>query len=132
VESEFSTLWNLRDAIFVVIEISTTGGSMAKFMVLYSGGKSPATSTPQEVEASMKEWMKWFEGMGKSVVDHGAPFTGSRTLSSSGNQDGASGNVSNGYSVIEAADIAAAATLLKSCPIIAEGGKVHVFGLAAM
>jgi hypothetical protein len=105
---------------------------MAKFIVLYSGGKSPATSTPQEVDASMKEWMKWFEGMGKSVVEAGAPFTRSRTLSSSGNQDGAGGNVSNGYSILEAADIGAAATLLKSCPIIGEGGKAHLFELAVM
>jgi hypothetical protein len=103
---------------------------MAKFMVLYSGGKAP--TTPQEGEASMKVWMKWFEGLGKSVVEAGAPFAGSRTVTKSGVQSGASGNVSNGYSLVEAADVGAAAALLKGCPIIAEGGKVHVFELAAM
>ena len=103
---------------------------MAKFVILYSGGKAP--TTPQEGEASMKVWTKWFEALGKSVVEAGAPFAGSKTVTSSGVQDGAGGNVSNGYSVVEAADVGAAARLVKGCPIIAEGGKVHVFGLTAM
>jgi hypothetical protein len=103
---------------------------MAKFLVLYSGGKTP--TTPQEGEASMKVWTKWFEGLGKAVVEMGAPFAKSRTVTSSGVQEGTGGNVSNGYSFVEAADVGAAAKLLKGCPIVAEGGKVHVFELAAM
>ena len=66
---------------------------MAKFLVLYSGGKTP--TTPQEGEASMKVWTKWFEGLGKAVVEMGAPFAKSKTVTSSGVQDGkvrASGN----------------------------------------
>jgi hypothetical protein len=99
---------------------------MKKFVVLYSGGKAPAT--PQEGEASMKAWTKWFEGLGKSVVEAGLPFgAGAKTVSSSGVQDGASGNISNGYSVFQAADLGAAVKLAKGCPILAGGGKVHLF-----
>ena len=54
---------------------------MAKFLVLYSGGKTP--TTPQEGEASMKVWTKWFEGLGKAVVEMGAPFAKSKTVTSS-------------------------------------------------
>jgi hypothetical protein len=103
---------------------------MKKFAVLYSGGKAP--TTPQEGEASMKAWQKWFDTLGKSVIEAGAPFGGSKTVSSSGVQDGTAGNVSNGYSVLQADDLAAAAKLVKGCPMIADGGKVHVFELTAM
>ena len=103
---------------------------MSKFVVLYSGGKAP--TTPQEGEASMKVWQKWFDGLGKAVVEPGAPFGASKTVSGTGVQDGTSGNVSNGYSVVQADDLAGAAKLVKSCPIVAEGGKVHIFELMAM
>jgi hypothetical protein len=103
---------------------------MKQFIVLYSGGKAP--TTPQEGEASMKVWKSWFGRLGGSVVEAGAPFGGSKTVSSSGVQDGTNGNVSNGYSVLQADDLAAAAKLVKECPIIKEGGKVHVFDLMPM
>jgi hypothetical protein len=103
---------------------------MNKFIVLYSGGKAP--TTPQEGEASMKVWKSWFGKLGGSVVEPGNPFGGSKTVSSSGIQDGTSGNVSNGFSILQAADLAAAAKLVRDCPIIGEGGKVHVFDLMPM
>lgn len=103
---------------------------MKKFIVLYSGGKAP--TTPQEGEASMKVWTAWFGRLGKAVVETGAPFAGSKTVSSSGAQEGPSGNVSNGYSLLQADDLSGAARLVKDCPVIAEGGKVHVFDLAEM
>jgi hypothetical protein len=103
---------------------------MKNFIILYSGGKAP--TTPQEGEASMKVWQKWFDGLGKSVVEAGAPFGASKTVSSSGIQDGGSGNVSNGYSVVQADDLAGAARLVKGCPIVGEGGKAHVFELMSM
>ncbi len=103
---------------------------MAKFVVLYSGGKTP--TTPQEGEASMKRWTAWFQKLGSSVADMGAAFGKSKTVTSSGVQDGGSGNVSNGYSIVQADNLAAAAKLVGSCPIVSEGGKVHLFELAAM
>jgi hypothetical protein len=54
------------------------------------------------------------------------------TVSSAGVKDGGGGNVSNGYSVVEAESLADAAKMLNGCPIVAEGGKVHVFELMAM
>jgi hypothetical protein len=103
---------------------------MKKFLVLYSGGKTP--TTPQEGEASMKTWRAWFGKLGAAVVEAGAPFGASKCLSSSGVQDGSGGNISNGYSIFQADDLAGATRIIKGCPIIAEGGKVHVFDLMAM
>ena len=103
---------------------------MAKFVVLYSGGTAPVT--PEAAAASMKEWEAWFGKLGKAVVEAGAPFGKSRTVSPSGTQDGGGGNISNGYSVVEAADLGAAAKLVGACPIVKDGGKVHVFELMQM
>ena len=105
---------------------------MKKFIVLYSGGWDMAVTSPQEREASMKVWEKWFKGLGKSIVEMGAPFAGSRTLSSTGAQDGAGGAAFNGYSIFQANDLDAAVKLVKGCPGISAGGKVHVFEVAAM
>jgi hypothetical protein len=103
---------------------------MKNFVFLYSGGTAP--TTPAEGEASMKEWMAWFEGLGSSVKEAGEAFASSRTVTKSGPKDGPGGNISNGYSILQANDLAGAAGLVKQCPIIAEGGKVHVFDLMAM
>jgi hypothetical protein len=103
---------------------------MKKFLVLYSGGKAP--TTPQEGEASMKTWQAWFGKLGTAVVEAGAPFGASKCLSNGGVQDGSGGNISNGYSIFQADDLAGAARIIKGCPIIADGGKVHVFDLMAM
>ena len=103
---------------------------MKKFILLYSGGMSGMSQ--QEREASMKVWEKWFKGLGKSIVEMGAPLAGSKTLSSSGVQDGNGGLAANGYTIFQASDLDAAAKLVKDCPGISEGGKVHIFELAAM
>jgi len=105
---------------------------MKKFIVLYSGGMEPSGTTPQQRDASMKVWETWFKGLGKSIVEMGAPFAGSRTLSSSGVQEGNGGLLPNGYSIFQANDLEAAAKLVKDCPGISEGGKVHVFELVPM
>jgi hypothetical protein len=103
---------------------------MKKFILLYSG--EMAGMSKQEREASMQVWMKWFKAIEKSIVEMGAPFAGSKTLSKSGAQDGNGGLALTGYTVFQANDLAAAAKLAKDCPGISEGGKVHIFELAAM
>jgi len=103
---------------------------MKKFLVLYSGGKAPAN--PKEAEASMKKWTEWFAKLDGSVAEAGNPFGESRTLSASGVKNGTDGNISNGYSIFQAESLERAASLLKGCPILSEGGKAHVFDLMPM
>jgi hypothetical protein len=124
--------------LFLTVLISFTvsgasalaGGTMKKFVVLYSGGKAP--TNPKEAEASMKQWTEWFGTLDGAVVDNGLPFGEAKTVTATGVREGADGNVSNGYGIFQAASLKEAAALLKGCPIIAEGGKVHVFDLMAM
>lgn len=103
---------------------------MKKFMALYSGGKAPATQ--EEGMASMKVWTEWYHSLGGAVADMGAPFAESLTLTGHGHEHGHGGNVSNGYGVFHAEDLHQAAALVEHCPILSEGGKVHLFELMAM
>jgi len=101
---------------------------MNTFVLLYKGGKTG--STPAEMEKIMKVWMGWFEKLGSAIVDAGKPFGQGKVVTSSGIRDGA--NASNGYTIIQADNLSAAATVAKGCPIIADGGEVQVFETVAM
>jgi hypothetical protein len=101
---------------------------MNTFVLLYKGGKAP--SSPEEGAKSMKVWMAWFDKLGKTVVDMGKPFGQGKVVTSSGIRNGA--NASNGYSIIQADSLPAAATVAKGCPLIADGGEVQVFETMAM
>ncbi len=103
---------------------------MKNFVFLYSGGNAPTTAA--EGEASMKSWMAWFKSLGKSVKTDGEAFAASKTVTKSGTKDGAGGNISNGYSVMLADSLDAAAKLAKDCPILAQGGSVHIFEVMEM
>jgi len=80
---------------------------MAKFLVLYrsdvSAAEQMANATPEEAAAGMQEWMRWFEATGEALVDGGAPTQGG---------DGTVG----GYSILQAADLAAAQGLVADHP----------------
>ena len=78
----------------------------------------------------MKVWVAWFEKLGKTIVDAGKPFGQGKIVTSSGIRDGA--NASNGYTIVQAENLSAAAAVAKGCPIIADGGEVQVFETVAM
>ncbi len=66
--------------------------------------------------------MKWMQDSGEDIVNFGTPFKGATMVSA----DGATraGGLS-GYSVVKAADMAAALTIAKACPHL-EMGEVEV------
>ncbi len=92
---------------------------MTKFVYVYHGGAVP--QTPEEGEKVMAAWVAWFGTLGKAVVDAGAPFGKSTTVSVKGTADNGGSNPASGYSIIDAADMEAASVLAKGCPIL-EGG----------
>lgn len=100
---------------------------MAKYVLIYSGG-GPMPQTDAEREAVMSAWTRWFGGLGSAVVDAGNPFGSSSTVTANGVSDGTSSGA-NGYSVLEATDLPAAADMAKGCPMLAAGGTVEVHEL---
>ena len=107
---------------------------MSKFLALYRGPATPAGEMPEEkVQQVMAAWQTWMENLGSALADPGLPC-GERTALK---DDGSIGEASdqNGYSMVEAADLAAARTLFEKHPFLSEGnGKfaVEIFELLPM
>jgi hypothetical protein len=96
---------------------------MAKYLLAYTGGGMAQTEA--EREAAMAAWGGWFQQLGSAIVDAGNPVGASTAVTANGDSQAASGLT--GYSIVTAADLAAAAELVKGCPILANGGAVEVY-----
>jgi hypothetical protein len=104
---------------------------MTNFVLAYRGGPGMA-ATPEDQEKAMAEWGAWFGSLGAALVDGGNPFSGSRTIHGDGSStDGGAAGLT-GYSIVGAADIAAASDLAKGCPLLTGGGTVEVYETVPM
>jgi len=97
---------------------------MAKFVFAYRGGLM--AETPEAQEAVMNAWMSWFGELGPAIIDGGNPFAASTAVQSDGSSAAAGAGLT-GYSIIDAADLSAASTLAKGCPVLGAGGSVEVY-----
>lgn len=97
---------------------------MAKYVLAYKGGGMG--DTPEAQQKSMDAWMAWFASMGADLVDGGAPFGPSTTVTAEGvTQGGAS--ALTGYTIVSAESLDAAAEKAKSCPVLTSGGTIEVY-----
>ncbi|MCV2881737.1 hypothetical protein [Actibacterium sp. XHP0104] len=98
---------------------------MPKFVFAYHGGKMP--ETPEEGQKAMAAWQAWFADMGAAVLDGGNPVGQSYTVATGGVADNGGANPISGYSLVEAADMDAAISMAKGCPMVVQGtGSVEV------
>jgi hypothetical protein len=114
---------------------------MARFLFVYRGGNDAyARMTPAEIDQNMQKWGTWIrEALQKGwMVDPGdalTPHEGKVVKSQKLVTDGPymeSKECIGGYSIIEAANLDAAAELAKGCPAVLTGGNVEVRVLAGM
>ncbi len=91
---------------------------MTKFALLYTGGDYP--EDPEEMQATMAEWESWLGSIGSSLVDGGTPLGAKDFLG------GASDSGVNGFSIVEAPDMAAAKALCNGHPHIKYGGGIEL------
>ncbi len=100
---------------------------MSKFVFIYRGGKSGATK--EEQDKVMAAWGQWFGSLGDALVDGGNPFGAPKSVTADGVKDSVDGQPASGYSIVNAADQAAAAELAKGCPMLADspGSVVEVY-----
>ncbi len=82
--------------------------------------------TPEEGKAHMANWMAWMESLGDAVVDRGHAVGKSQTVSSDGISDGGGANPLSGYTLIQAADMAAATKMASASPHVQVGGTIEV------
>ena len=111
---------------------------MAKFMFLQRGGcENRPQMTPEQMKAGMKAWMDWVKrGTDEGwLLDPGSPLRGSGAVVNA-DQSGIDGpfmeskELVGGYTIVEAADLAAACELAKQTIKIAGGGKIEVREIA--
>jgi hypothetical protein len=97
---------------------------MPRFLVTYHGSNMPHDAA--SMATARDAFMQWAGKTGPALVDPGAPISATRTVSGDGATDGLADGPFNGWSVIEAADLNAAAKLLADHPFIGRGGVLQV------
>lgn len=102
---------------------------MSKFIYLYKG---PAMTEKMSAEQGAA-WEAWMGKLGTALVDVGAPFGGGTVVV----DDGSTAKVSNsnGYSVVEAADIKSAVALSEGNPLLLRNTgqySIEIFELIEM
>ena len=106
---------------------------MPKFIFAYHGGSAPNPDDDAEIARIMGAWQGWLEGMGAACLDMGNPVGLSKTVTADGLRDDGGANPLSGYTIVEAADMAAACDLARGCPILEGGaGSVEVAPIVEM
>jgi hypothetical protein len=104
---------------------------MPQFIFAYHGGNTPETA--EAGDAAMAAWRAWMDDLGAALVVPGNPVGKSHTVASTGTTEDGGANPISGYSVVEAADQAAACAMARGCPLVADGtGSVEVAPLIEM
>ncbi|MGI9615924.1 MAG: hypothetical protein ACR2QO_23625 [Acidimicrobiales bacterium] len=99
---------------------------MPKYLLTFHGemNMEDMPSDPEAQQAVMAEWGAWYGTMGEALVDGGAPISMSAAIDADGGVD--SPAKLTGYTIIDAADMAAATEISKGCPVIANGHAVQI------
>jgi hypothetical protein len=100
--------------------------TMPKYVLTYHGEMSmeDMPTDPDAVQAVMAEWGAWYESMGDGLVDGGAPISVSTAVDANGPTDAPA--KLTGYTIIDAADMAAATAIAERSPVIANGHTVQI------
>ena len=93
---------------------------MKKFILLYNGPATDPNDMPDEDrQAIMEKWKTWMEKVGEALVDVGAPMANGTAVVDDGTESTAT--LLNGYSIVQANDIASAKALVNDHPFLSEG-----------
>lgn len=109
---------------------------MAKFMILYNSSKKAsdtmAEATPEEMQASMAEWIEWRDEASKTFkVDFGLPLQAVSRVTSDGTTE--SDSQVGGYSIAEGDSKDALLELLKTHPQLKRAGaSIDVLEMLSM
>jgi hypothetical protein len=98
---------------------------MSKYLVTYHGGPGMPTD-PEAVRQMLAAFQGWAGGLGRLLVDAGAPLGAAKTVTAGGATDGQQEAAIGGYSIIEADDLEGAVALVESHPFLQRGGALQV------
>lgn len=113
---------------------------MAEYLFLFRGGADMSKQSPADLQANMKQWTAWIEGLAKQ-----GKFTGGQPLGREGKvMKGARRTVTDGpfaeakdivggYLIVKAGSLDEATELATGCPVFQnEGGSVEVRPIQTM
>ena len=72
----------------------------------------------------MAAWESWYGTIGADLVDGGAPLGASTAIGPDGTIDAPA--ALSGYTIVKAADMAAAQEIAKGCPVLEVGHSVQI------
>ena len=107
---------------------------MKNFLLVFRGdfANRPKPS-PEEMQASMKQWMDWVGGIAaqNKLADRGSSLASGGKVVRAGNviSDGPYTEVKEilgGYTIVKADSLEEAAELSRNCPVLLMGGNVEV------
>jgi hypothetical protein len=108
---------------------------MKEFLFVYRNDykAQSAPSSPEEMQAIMKQWMDWIGGIAaqNKLIDRGNRLHGAGKVVKPGNviTDGPYTEIKEligGYTLVKAASLEEATEMAKDCPILTVGGNVEV------
>jgi hypothetical protein len=102
---------------------------MPKFLVTYHGSNMP--HDPESMAKARDAFMQWAQKAGPALAEPGAPVAAAMKVSSEGRADGIADGPFNGWSIVEAPDMNAAAKVLEGHPFIGRGGVLQISQPAA-
>jgi hypothetical protein len=105
---------------------------MSEFTYLFRGRDT--VTSPEQMQKTTQKWVAWFKELGEKghIKYPGHPLEGTGKVvkgSQKAVHDGPfaeSKDIVNGFTLIEARDLAQAVELSKGCPILEAGGSVEV------
>ncbi len=102
------------------------------YLLLFRGGANPEDLSPEQMKATMGNWMAWMKGLkqnkqltaGHPLQDGGKVLSGAKgkTVAPFRDSEAAVG----GFLLIKARNLAAATKISKGCPIFHHGGTVEL------
>lgn len=108
------------------------------YMLLFRGGANPEDMSPQQMQATMNNWMSWMKGLKKrKQLTSGQPLQDSGKVLSGlkGKNVGTFEETPEsigGYMLIKASGLAEATKIAKGCPIFNNGGTVELRAIEEM
>ncbi len=112
---------------------------MTEFMMIFRNAYDPAFKpTPEQMQASIKQWQDWIGGIaaqGKFVGTNRLGFEGKTLKPNHVIADGPYAEVKEivgGYVIVKASNLDEAIQLAEGCPILHIGGHVEVRNVMSM
>jgi hypothetical protein len=97
---------------------------MPNYVLTYHGDMGSMPDDPEAIAEVMAAWERWYGTIGADLVDGGAPFGETSAVGTEGVVDVPASMT--GYTIIKAADMEAAKSVARGCPVLEAGHTIQI------